>query len=88
MYVESKKTLEVNLFVTRKWSQRCRKKTYGYQRRKERGGINQKIEIDRYTLLYVKYLIKIYRIAQGAFLGTLYCPIWGRHPNERIYVCV
>ena len=63
--------IDVNLFATRKWSHRCRKQTYGYQRGKEWGGISWKIEIDIYTLLYVNYLIKIYHLAQRTFLNTL-----------------
>ena len=44
-----KKVIEVNLLATRKWSHRCRK-----QRREEWGGINWKMEIYIYIVLYVK----------------------------------
>ena len=45
-----------HLFTKQQQSRRCRKQTYGYQEGKG-GGINWEIEIDIYTLLYIKYII-------------------------------
>ena len=46
--------VQMNIFTKQKLSHRCinRKQTYGYQEGK--GGINWEIEIDIYTLLYIK----------------------------------
>ena len=47
-----KKMVQINLFTKQKWSHRCKKQTYGYQRM---GGlINWKIGIDTCTLLCIK----------------------------------
>jgi len=40
-YVESKKMIQMNLFTKEKQTHKHRKQTYGYQRGKVRGGINQ-----------------------------------------------
>ena len=45
----------MNLFAKQKQTGRHRKQTYGYQREK-RGGINWKLGINRYTLLYIKQI--------------------------------
>ena len=45
----------MSLFTKQKQSHRCRKQIYGYQgQRWVVRGINWKIEIDIYTLLYIK----------------------------------
>ena len=44
----------MNLFAKQKQTHRRRKQTYGYQRGRERGGINWKYGINRCTLLYIK----------------------------------
>ena len=49
-----KKMLQVNLFTKQKQTHRLRKQTYGYQRGKVGGGINDEFGINRYTLLYIK----------------------------------
>ena len=46
----------MNLFTKQKQSHRYRKQTYGYQGGK-RAGINWEIEIDIYTLLYIKQIV-------------------------------
>ena len=43
----------MNLFTKQKQSHRCRKQTYGYWGEGV-GGINWKVGIDMYTLLYIK----------------------------------
>ena len=48
------KKVLMNLCTRQKYSHRCRKQAYGYQRRKGWGGINWEIGIDIYTLLYIK----------------------------------
>ena len=40
LYVKSKKKIQINVFIKQKEIHRHRKQTYGYQRGKERGGIN------------------------------------------------
>ena len=45
----------MNLVTKQKQSQRCRKQTYGYQGMGG-GGINWEIEVDIYTLLYMKQM--------------------------------
>ena len=48
----------MNLFTKQKQTHRLRKQIYDYQRRKfGGGGINQEVEINIYTLLYVKQII-------------------------------
>ena len=54
LYVESKKMIQMNLLTKQKQTHRHRKQIYGYQREKGRGGINQELGINRYTLLYIK----------------------------------
>ena len=50
---------------------RHRKQTYGYQTIK-RGGINEKFEINRYTLLYInRESTRPHCIAQGTLLNIL-----------------
>ena len=46
------KMIQMSLFTKQKQTHRHRKQTYGYQ--KGKGGINQELEINRYTLLYIK----------------------------------
>ena len=46
----------MNLFTKQKQSHRCRKQTYGYQGGKQRRGINWETEIDKYTLLCIKWI--------------------------------
>ena len=45
----------MNLFTRQKQTHRCRKQTYAYQRGSG-GGINWEIEVDIYTLLYMKQM--------------------------------
>ena len=45
LYVESKKTVQMNLFTKQKQSHRCRKPTDGFKGESE-GRINREIEID------------------------------------------
>ena len=45
----------MSLFTKQKQTHRHRKLTYGYQREKGEGGINQ-FDINRYTLLYIKQI--------------------------------
>ena len=45
----------MNLFTKQKQTHRFRKQTYSYQRGKRwKGGINQEVGIDIYTILYIK----------------------------------
>ena len=44
----------MNLFTKQKETHRHRNQTYGYQRGKKRGVINQEPGISVYTLLYIK----------------------------------
>ena len=44
----------MNLFTKQKQTHRHRPKTYGHQRRKGVGGINDEYEINRYTILFMK----------------------------------
>ena len=53
LYVESKKVIQMNLFIKQKQSHRCRKQIYAYQGIRA-GGINWDIGIDLYSLLYIK----------------------------------
>ena len=46
----------MNLFTKDKQTHRLRKQTYGYQRGKVRGGINQEVGINMCTL-YIKQII-------------------------------
>ena len=46
----------MNLFTEQKQTQRHRKHSKGNQRGKAGGGINQKIGINIYTLLYIKQI--------------------------------
>ena len=46
----------MNLSTKQKKSHRHRKQTYGYQRGKVWGGINQEFGINIYTLLYIKQI--------------------------------
>ena len=39
-----------------------------------------------YPLLYVKQIIRTYRLAQGAVLNTLQCPIWGKNLKRSGYM--
>ena len=57
MYAESKRKktkIQMNLFAKEKWAHRHRKQTYGHQRGKEWGRINKEVEINIYTLLYIR----------------------------------
>ena len=57
--MEYKKIVQMNLFAQQKQSHMCRKQIYGYQQGKG-GGINWEIEIDIYTLLYIKQVSNNY----------------------------
>ena len=46
----------MNLFTKQKQTHRYRKYTYGYQRGKSWGRINQEFGINRYTLLSIKQI--------------------------------
>ena len=46
----------MNLFTKQKQTHRHRKQTYGYQRGKVGGGINQEFGVKIYTLLYTKQI--------------------------------
>ena len=46
----------MNLYTKQKQTHRHRKQTYGYKRGKRRGGINQDLGINIYTLLYIKQI--------------------------------
>ena len=48
------KMIPKNLFIKPKQTQRFRKQAYDYQREMLRGGINQEVETDIYTLLYIQ----------------------------------
>ena len=43
--------VQINLFTKQK---RCRKRSYGYQGGKERGGLNWQFGNDTYTVLHMK----------------------------------
>ena len=49
----------MNLFAQQKQNQMCRKQIYGYQQGKG-GGINWEVEIDIYTLPYIKQISNNY----------------------------
>ena len=51
---KKKKKIQMNLFTKQKQIHRLRKETYGYQRGKVGGRINEKFGINIYTLLYIK----------------------------------
>ena len=46
----------MNLFIKQKWTLRCSKQTYSYQKGKWRGGINEQSGVNRHTLLYIKQI--------------------------------
>ena len=48
------KKVDLKRKTKQKQTCRYRQQTYGYQRQKERGGINEEFGISRYTLLYIK----------------------------------
>ena len=80
MWNLKKKRVQMNLST--KQSYRCSKQTYGYQGVRGRG-INWKIGIDIYTLLYIKEITnKDLLIAQGtqysvmAYMGKEYKKEW------------
>ena len=58
MYVEPRKTVQMNWFAGQKLRHRCREQTYGHQGGKARvgggGGMNWEIGIDMYTLTCIK----------------------------------
>ena len=47
-----KSKIQMNLFT--KLNHQYRKQTYGYQKQKARGGINEEFGINRYTQLYIR----------------------------------
>ena len=49
------KIIQMNLSTKQKQANRYRKQTQGYQRKRS-GRINQKYEINRYTVLYIKQI--------------------------------
>ena len=51
---KKKKMIQINLFIKQKQTLRHRKQTYGYQRGKEVGRINQVFGSNLNTLLYIK----------------------------------
>ena len=55
-YMWNLKKNDINEFIYKTESHRCRKQNYGYQRRKQGSGgqMNWEVEIDIYTLLYIK----------------------------------
>ena len=53
LYVECKRMIHINLFISQKQIHRHRKQTYGYQRRMV-GGLIRNLRLNIYTLLYFK----------------------------------
>ena len=55
--MESKKyVVPMNLFTEQKQMHRHRKQTYGFQRVRDRGGINWEYGINRYALPYTNWI--------------------------------
>ena len=52
-----KNIIQMNLKTQQKQTHKHRKQTYGYQREKSGGRINQEFGINIHTLLYVTYII-------------------------------
>ena len=64
---------QMNLSTKQKQTHRHRKQTYGYHRRKGRGGINWEFGINIYTLVYIKQMNnKELLYSTGNYIQTIF----------------
>ena len=77
----------MNLFTKQKQTYSLRKQTYGYQRGKVEGGINQEVGINIYTLLYIKQTINkdlLYSTGNSSQQSEI---TYMRKESEKEYIC-
>ena len=80
----------MNLFIRQKQTHRPRKQTYGYQRGKAGGEINQEFATKIYTLLYIKQITnKDLLYSTGNYTQYLVITYSGKKlDKEYIYISV
>lgn len=62
----------MNLFTKQKHTHGRGKQIYGYQRAKQQRGIHYEFGINRYALLYIRLITRIYCAVQGTIWNILY----------------
>ena len=73
--------IQTSLFTKPQQTHSRRKQTYGYQRGKGRGGINEEFGISRYKLLYIKQINnKVLLYSTGNYIQYLGINYNGKEP--------
>ena len=79
----------MNLLTKQKQTHRHRKRTYVYQRRRDRGGINLEFGINKYILLYIKQVnSKDLLYSTGNYSQYLVIIYSGTKSEKNIRVCL